>query len=36
MEKWAPIFWIIGICGGFFAFLLIIDLIKSKAKKGPD
>lgn len=33
MEKWAPIFWIFVICGGFFALLLAIDYLKSLRKR---
>jgi LPS O-antigen subunit length determinant protein (WzzB/FepE family) len=34
MEKWAPVFWIIGICLAFFAVLLVLEYFKSKKKKG--
>ena len=33
MGKWEPVFWIIFTCGGFFAFLLLIDYIKDKTKR---
>ena len=35
MEKWVPVFWIIGICVGFFLVLMILDFLKMKRKK-PD
>jgi len=35
MEKWLPIFWILGLCIGFFAVLMLTDYIKSRKKK-PD
>lgn len=35
MGRWEPIFWIIFICGAFFALLLIIDFLKTKAKRRP-
>jgi hypothetical protein len=35
MEKWVPVFWIIGICLGFFLVLMILDFLKMKRKK-PD
>lgn len=33
MEKWMPIFWIIGISLAFFALLMVFDFLKSKKKK---
>ena len=35
MDKWEPIFWIIGLCVAFFAVLMILDYIKTKRRK-PD
>ena len=35
MEKWVPIFWIVGLCGGFFLVLMVLDFLKMKRKK-PD
>ena len=33
MEKWMPIFWILGIGIAILALLLVIDLLKSNKKK---
>jgi len=35
MDKWEPIFWILGLCIAFFAVLMIMEYIKSKRRK-PD
>jgi hypothetical protein len=35
MEKWVPIFWIVGLCVGFFLVLMVLDFLKMKRKK-PD
>ena len=35
MDKWVPIFWILGLCIAFFAVLMIMEYIKSKRRK-PD
>jgi len=35
MEKWIPIFWIIGLGVGLFLFLLFIDFLKGTLKKRP-
>jgi hypothetical protein len=35
MDKWEPIFWIIGLCAAFFAVLMILDYLKMKRRK-PD
>jgi hypothetical protein len=35
MEKWMPIFWIVGLCVAFFAVLMVLDYLKMKRKK-PD
>jgi hypothetical protein len=36
MEKWEPVFWIIGLCVVFFAILMLLDFLKTKNKrKGP-
>jgi hypothetical protein len=32
MEKWVPIFWILGISIGFFAVLMLVDYLKSKRR----
>ncbi|HEY2986923.1 MAG TPA: hypothetical protein VGL11_04305 [Candidatus Binatia bacterium] len=34
LEKWAPVFWIIGLCVAFFLVLMLIEYLKSKKKKG--
>ena len=33
LGKWVPVFWILGLCFGFFALLLLIDYLKTKKKK---
>ena len=33
MEKWTPIFWIIGSGIGLLAFTLLVDLLKAKTTK---
>jgi len=35
MDKWVPIFWIVGLCVAFFAVLMVLDYLKMKRKK-PD
>ena len=35
MEKWIPIFWIVGGGIGILAVTLFIDLLKGKMKKQP-
>ncbi len=35
MDKWLPIFWIIGLCVAFFVVLMVLDYLKMKRKK-PD
>lgn len=35
MDKWEPIFWILGLCIAFFAVLMILDYLKMKRRK-PD
>jgi len=35
MEKWVPVFWILGLAIGFFAVLMLIDYIKTRGKRGP-
>jgi heme/copper-type cytochrome/quinol oxidase subunit 1 len=35
MDKWEPIFWIIGLCVAFFAVLMVLDYLKMKRRK-PD
>ena len=35
MDKWVPIFWIVGICLAFFAVLMVMEYLKMKRKK-PD
>jgi hypothetical protein len=32
MEKWVPVFWIIGLFLGFFAVLMLLDYLKTKKK----
>ena len=32
MEKWAPIFWIIGAGIAFLLFLVMLELVKRKKK----
>jgi LPS O-antigen subunit length determinant protein (WzzB/FepE family) len=32
MERWAPIFWILGISIAFFAVLMLVDYLKTKSK----
>ena len=34
LEKWVPIFWIIGLCLGFFVLLMLINYLKTRKKKG--
>jgi hypothetical protein len=34
LEKWVPIFWIIGLCLAFFAVLMLLDFIKTRKRKG--
>lgn len=36
MEKWLPVFWILGIAIVFIAVLMVIDYLKSKGRKGSD
>ncbi|HEY3305518.1 MAG TPA: hypothetical protein VGL70_18500 [Candidatus Binatia bacterium] len=36
MEKWMPVFWILGIAIGFLAVLMILDYVKTKTRRGPD
>jgi asparagine N-glycosylation enzyme membrane subunit Stt3 len=33
MQKWMPIFWIVGLTVVFFAVLMIIDYVKTKSRK---
>ena len=33
MDKWEPIFWIMGLCIGFFAVLMILDYVKTSGRK---
>jgi hypothetical protein len=33
MEKWEPIFWIIGLTIVFFAALMVLEYFKMKRKK---
>jgi asparagine N-glycosylation enzyme membrane subunit Stt3 len=33
MERWEPIFWIVGLCLAFFAVLMVLDYIKTKKKR---
>lgn len=33
MEKWLPIFWIIGGSVAYFGLLLLVDFLKAEAKK---
>ncbi len=35
MDKWMPIFWIIGLCVAFFLILMVMEYLKFKRKK-PD
>lgn len=35
MDKWVPIFWILGLCIAFFAVLMVMEFFKAKRKK-PD
>jgi hypothetical protein len=35
MDKWLPIFWILGLCIAFFAVLMVLDYLKAKRRK-PD
>lgn len=32
MEKWQPIFWILGLTVAFFAVLMLLDFIKTRGK----
>jgi hypothetical protein len=32
MEKWEPIFWIVGSGIGFFVFLMVIQTLKTAVK----
>jgi asparagine N-glycosylation enzyme membrane subunit Stt3 len=34
MEKWEPIFWIIGLTVLFFAVLMLLDYIRTRKRKG--
>ena len=34
MEKWIPIFWILGLCLAFFGILMLIDYLKNRKRKG--
>jgi beta-lactamase regulating signal transducer with metallopeptidase domain len=34
LEKWVPVFWIIGLCVGFFVVLMLLDYLKTKKRKG--
>jgi hypothetical protein len=36
MEKWLPVFWILGIAIVFIAVLMVLDYVKTKARRGPD
>ena len=36
MDKWLPVFWIIGIAIGFIAVLMVLDYVKTKTRSGPD
>jgi LPS O-antigen subunit length determinant protein (WzzB/FepE family) len=36
MEKWLPVFWILGIAIVFIAVLMIVDYLKTRGKKGSD
>jgi hypothetical protein len=33
LEKWAPIFWIVGLCLLFFGVLMLVDYLKGKKTK---
>jgi len=34
MEKWEPIFWIIGLTLALFTLLMLLDFIKTRKRKG--
>ena len=36
MEKWMPVFWILGIAIVFIAVLMVLDYVKTKTRSGPD
>jgi hypothetical protein len=33
MERWIPVFWILGLGIGVFALILLLDLVKERFKK---
>jgi hypothetical protein len=36
MEKWEPVFWILGFAIAFIAVLMAIDYLKTKGRRGSD
>jgi hypothetical protein len=34
LERWMPVFWIVGLCVGFFVVLMLLDYLKTKKRKG--
>jgi len=36
MEKWEPVFWILGVAIVFIAVLMILDYLKTKTRRGSD
>jgi hypothetical protein len=34
LAKWVPVFWILGLCVGFFVVLMLLDYIKTRKRKG--
>ena len=32
LAKWMPVFWILGICIGFFVLLMLIEWMRTKKK----
>jgi len=36
MEKWVPVFWILGFAIGFIAVLMVIDYLKTVGKRGSN